>query len=367
MKSFKFIFFWILVNVLGSSFCWSNDVTLPLPMGRYAVGTKALELMDSKRTMMRGSQSQRWMVQAFYPTDEEKGQTYPYMPETLKDGMIQGSPIFSFGHPNAQLSSHGSFPVIIFIHGLGEIRQRYTILCEELASQGYIVLSMDQPYMSSYTRFLDGTIIVPTFYDLWKIRRDRDFRYEYFDESMKQSMADISYILDHLDELNKEHFEGKVKTQSVILMGHSFGGNVAHTMGFQDQRVKAVVDIDSKITERKIFGRIGVPANDRGVPVLFIRATRQYQEDVGDQLAKIKKADILPFNVQHSAFQDTAYLLKKAPSLGKESTWSQFWRWFFKSGPIFDPVDTDLSGQNVDNWYNELRLEIVGWLSYIKA
>lgn len=367
MKNFKFIFFWFLMGVLGQSFSWANDVTLPQPMGRYAVGTKAFELMDSKRNMIRGSKNQRWMVQAFYPTDEEKGRTSAYMPGSLNDGMIQGVHIFSHGHPNAQISSRGPFPLIIFIHGLGEIRQRYTILCEELASQGYIVLSMDQPYMSSYTRYLDGTTIVPTFYDLWKIKRDRDYRYEYFDESMKQSMADVNYVLDHLDELNKEYFGGKILTQSVILMGHSFGGNVAHTMGFQDPRIKAVIDIDSKITERKIFGHIGVPANERGIPVLFIRATRQYQEDVGDQLKKVKNADILPFNVQHSAFQDTAYLLKKIPSLSKESTWNQFWCWFFKSGPLFDPVDTDLSGQNVDNWYNEMRLEIVSWLSYVKA
>ena len=54
----------------------------------------------------------------------------------------------------------------------------------------------------------------------------------------------------------------------------------------------AVVDIDSKIMERPVYGKIGVPDNQTGVPVLFIRGMMKYQEDVGDRLHKIKNATI---------------------------------------------------------------------------
>ncbi len=335
-----------------------------MPMGEYGVGTKAFELNDNDRMMLRGTKTKRWMVQAFYPTDTKNEQTSPYMPGTLDNGMIGSHQVLTYGHPQAAISTKGPFPVIIFIHGLGEIRQRYTILCEELASQGYIVLSLDQPYMSQFTQHLDGTTIVPSFYDMWKVKRDRDYRYQYFDDSMQQSIADVRYILDHMQGIDQDFLSSQWDGRTVILMGHSFGGNVAHTLGFSDERIKAVVDIDSKITERKIFGRAGVPPNDRGIPVLFIRATRQYQEDVGDQLKNIQNAHILNFDVEHSAFQDTAFLVRKIPGLGQENTLSKFWTWFWKTGPIFEAVDVDLSGQNVVNWFNEIRLEIVSWLAY---
>lgn len=332
-------------------------------MGPYGVGTKSFVLQDCDRKMLRGAKAQRWVIQAFYPMDEKEDHPSFYMPGTIDNGLLCGKTIHAHGQPEGALSQQGPFPVLIFIPGFGEIRQRYTILCEELASQGYVVLSLDQPYTSSFVGFPDGSTIVPTLYDLWKTQRDRDYRYAYFDESMTQSIADIRFIIDHIDTLNEEHFAKKLDGHTIILMGHSFGGNVAHTLGFQDKRIAAVVDIDSKITERKIFGHRGVPSNERGVPVLFIRASLQYQEDVGDQLEKIKNSYVKKFAVHHSCFQDTAYLIHHVPGLGQESTFDKLWLWFFKSAPIFDSIDTDLNGQNPDAWFKEIRHEIVSWLT----
>ena len=62
-------------------------------------------------------------------------------------------------------------------------------------------------------------------------------------------------------------------------MGHSIGGNIAHIKGFSDRRIRAVIDIDSKITERKIYERMAVPPNAHAKLVLFIRGMMQYQDD----------------------------------------------------------------------------------------
>ena len=75
-------------------------------------------------------------------------------------------------------------------------------------------------------------------------------------------------------------------------MGHSIGANIAQIKGFTDKRIKAIVDIDSKITERAVFRRIGVHPHPDAKPVLFIRGMLQYQEDVGDQLTKISSGTI---------------------------------------------------------------------------
>src|SRR5262249_46559338 len=161
-----------------------TSVILPKPTGFYAVGTKAIELKDLNRKMLRDFTQRRWMVQAFYPTDLQKDKTYPYMPGTLKEGLVGGTYVYAHSKTDADLSKTkaGCFPIIIFIPGIGGGRQDYTILCEELASYGYVVLSIDQPYVSNFVCFLDKIKIVPTFKDIWKVKQNRDYRYAYYDE-----------------------------------------------------------------------------------------------------------------------------------------------------------------------------------------
>jgi hypothetical protein len=48
------------------------------------------------------------------------------------------------------------------------------------------------------------------------------------------------------------------------------------------------VDIDSKITERAVFGRMSVPHNPEAKSVLLVRGMLQYQEDVGNLNKNLK-------------------------------------------------------------------------------
>jgi pimeloyl-ACP methyl ester carboxylesterase len=175
-------------------------------------------------------------------------------------------------------------------------------------------------------------------------------------------MEDIKYMIDHLEDLNAD-LRGALNKNCLILMGHSFGGNVANTLGFEDSRIKAVVDIDSKITERPVFGRIGPPSNPQGKPVLFIRGMRQYQPDnIEAQLNKITNATIWLPRVQHSAFSDQAYLAARIPGFGDHGFAYRLFYWFFKRGPHFDNVDTNLGGKDVEAWFAEYRRYVVEWL-----
>ncbi|MDP1723119.1 MAG: hypothetical protein Q8L85_00255 [Alphaproteobacteria bacterium] len=355
----------ILFMTLSSNILYAETLTLPKPMGIHAIGTKAFEMKDEKRKMFRGEESRRWMVQAFYPAEKHEG-TYPYMPETLKNGKVLDIEVLAHAKPNALILKESSYPIVIFVPGLGQERQKYTILCEELASQGYIVLSLDQPYVSNFVRFPDNTKITPSFKDAWKLtlgRKDRDYRYQYYDLAMDMIINDIKYILDHIDALNKDHFDSALDVHKTILMGHSFGGNVAHHLGFKDPRIKIIVDIDSKISERKIYDSVGIPANSERKPVFFIRGMMQYQENLGDQLTKIDNADTWTPNVEHSAFSDNAYLAKYIPNIANQSFIKTFLNWFFKSGPHFDAIDTNLGDIPVNEWFNEYRSKIVSWLN----
>ena len=278
MKTFFLVVFYVFWIGCSSA----KELSLPKPTGLHLIGTMAIEVHDDTRRMMRDSSPRRWMVQAFYPARgaPNSKEIYPYMAGTIDNGMVEGIQVFTHAKPDAAPIPKRS-PVIFFVPGMGGERQKYTILCEELASQGYVVLSLDQPYFSNFVKFPDGSTYVLALKDAWGIR-DRDYKYAYYDEAMAASMGDIKYTIDHIGDLNAD-LSGSLDKNRLILMGHSFGGNVANTLGFEDVRIKAVVDIDSKITERSVFGRVGPPPNPQEKPVLFIRGMMQYQEDLGDQ------------------------------------------------------------------------------------
>jgi pimeloyl-ACP methyl ester carboxylesterase len=362
VKNFLKIVSFIVFLVFQPQKLLSLEITLPKPSGPYSVGTKYFELKDESRSMLRDSTQRRWMVQSYYPSEQHLS-TDSYRPETLENGTIADTRVQAHAKTNVPLFNRGYFPVVIFIPGLGHGRQDYTILCEELASYGYTILSLDQPYVSNFVKFSDGTTIVLTLKDVLQLRRDRVYRYQYYDEAMQAAINDIKYMMDHLSEISKSYFDNRLNTNLTLLMGHSFGGNVAHTLGFSDERVKAVVDIDSKITDQKIYGRKGVPSNPQQKPVLFIRAMMQYQEDVGDQLTKIQNAELWTPFVQHSAFTDEAYLVAYIPSIKKKDTFSLFLNWFFKTGPYFDGVDTHVGNQSVNQWFDDYRSHILTWLN----
>lgn len=359
MKNFRYFFIYFILSCFVEKSS-AQRLILPSPTGKYSVGTKAIEIQDSTRTMLRGKNHKRWMIQAFYPTKKHQN-LYPYMPDTLNEGIVQGTKVFAFAKPNAKPLKEQKCPVILAIPGRGGERQTSTILYEDLASHGYVVLAFDQPYVANFVKFPDGTKIVLTFQDVWKLPRDRDYRYAYDDEVITHTIKDIQYLLNNFAKFNIQTLAGICDDSRIVLMGHSLGGNVAHIFGFQDSRIKAVIDVDSKITERKVFRRIGVPPNPSGKPVLFIRGMMQYQEDVGDQLTKITNATIWSPFVEHSAFGDEAYFAAHIPNYGM-GFWQSLYNWFFKKGPYFSNIGTNLGSKSANAWFVEYRKYVVNWL-----
>ncbi|MBX3487098.1 MAG: hypothetical protein KF798_04250 [Candidatus Paracaedibacteraceae bacterium] len=358
------IFVKVIISLLALIFvtqAMEPPLVLPEPKGIYSVGTINIELSDPSRTQLRTSEKRRWMATVFYPTEKTKI-TAPYMPGTLDNGLVCGTKVLGHAIPHAALIKNHKFPVIISFPGRGGERQLLSILYETLASHGYIVITMDQPYVANFVKFPDGSTIVLTLKDAWYLQRDRDYRYAYDDEAIASAMKDIDFIFDNLQAFGD--LSNSFDTTKIILMGHSIGGNIAHIKGFSDQRIHAVVDIDSKITERAVYGRIGVPPNPEAKPVLFIRGMQQYQEDVGDQLTKISKSTIWSPNVQHSAFSDTCYFAAKIPDFGL-GFWGSVYNWFFKKGPYFSDIDTNTGSYTVDGWFEQYPEYIVSWLDQL--
>lgn len=358
MMLFKCLFSLIFMMLIVDFPAFATPLSLPEPKGMYGIGTINVELSDPARNQLRGLHKRRWMATVFYPTLKTRT-TAPYMNGTLDDGNVCATLVLGHALPGAVMIKKRKFPVIISLPGRGGERQSATILYEALASHGYVVITMDQPYVANFVKFPDGTKITLTLRDIWNLKRDREYRYAYDDAIIASGIKDIDFVLDHFP--NFKNISATFDTKNIVLMGHSIGANIAQIKGFTDQRIKAIVDIDSKITERAVYGRIGVYPNPDAKPVLFIRGMLQYQEDVGDHLIKTSNNTLWQPNVQHSAFSDNAYFAAKIPNFGM-GFWSSLFNWVFKKGPYFSSIDTSLGAYKVDEWFEDYPTYIVHWL-----
>lgn len=110
-------------------------------------------------------------------------------------------------------------PVILFTHGLGSHRNELIYLAQHLASRGYAVASVEHP--GSNQANIDNAI---------RGQQNRLMKPQEFLDRPK----DISFVLDELSKLNNAAnvpFKGKLATNNVMVIGYSFGGSTALTVG----------------------------------------------------------------------------------------------------------------------------------------
>ncbi|WP_128895392.1 peptidoglycan DD-metalloendopeptidase family protein [Longirhabdus pacifica] len=222
------------------------------PTGTYPVGTETYHWIDESRaeTFSDDPDAKReLMVQVWYPAEAEIGNPDHYLTQQLTEVLAQAvggsmshlNLIETNSYPEATVSlEQGQYPVLIFSHGMGVYRNSNTFQMEELASHGYIVVSIEHTYHALATVFPDGrTVKMPvearpsdedlnTFMTIWK--------------------EDASFVLDQLEQLNNgnldDRFTGKLIMDSIGMFGHSFGGAKSFWMLEQDDRVKAAINMD---------------------------------------------------------------------------------------------------------------------------
>ncbi len=224
MKVFTWLFSLLAILFVMDSSALANPLTLPEPKGVYGIAMLNVELSDPTRTQLRSGDKRRWMATVFYPTLKAKA-TAPYMTGTIDDGNVCGTKILGHAIPGALMIQDRKFPIIISLPGRGGERQKETILYEALASHGYIVITIDQPYVANFVKFSDGTKINLTFKDMWNLPRDRDYRYAYDDEIIAHAIKDIDFVLENFQDF--VNISSAFDTKNIILMGHSIGANIA--------------------------------------------------------------------------------------------------------------------------------------------
>ncbi|MBU3192209.1 acetylxylan esterase [Clostridium bowmanii] len=151
-------------------------------------------------------------------------------------------------------NADGTYPLIVFSHGGISTKSSNESLYNELASQGYVVCSIDHTYQCLSTKDEDGsTTRIDRGYmqecSAENARADRQKSYEYYQKWMKIRTGDIDFVIDHIlseaENKNADIAYKLIDTSKIGVMGHSLGGSAALGIGRMRDDVSAVIALES--------------------------------------------------------------------------------------------------------------------------
>jgi len=187
----------------------------------------------------------------------------------------------------------GTYPLLVFSHGAYGIKESNASTFTELASHGYIVVSIDHPYHSFYTRSEDGnvTMINKDYYDeITNSNKEgiytKEELYEIIQKWMKLRTDDMNFVIDTI--LKKANGDSgpiysHINTEKIGVFGHSMGGAASVWLDRVRDDISAVVNIDasffSELIYKKELDDFVASNKDFTTPLLNI-----YSDDVWRQL-----------------------------------------------------------------------------------
>lgn len=254
--------------VLALAVAVGLPVALPVPgferpAGPLRVGTVTLEVEDPAREDPWAlGRPHRLMVQAWYPADASADRTgsAPYLPQVARTGPALarklGLPSFFLNHLAYAVSrSHegvpfaaslGRVPVILFSHGSGGFRGQNTTTFEELASHGFIVVSVDHTGDAAAVVFPDGEVVLKT-----PEGPEPESEAEAMSRkaaAVRSRAADVRRVTELLLGADGAGIpgplRGHVDATRLGVFGHSLGGSTAVEVCRTDARFRACASLD---------------------------------------------------------------------------------------------------------------------------
>lgn len=200
------------------------QITLSKPTGKYAVATAS-----------------------FTYTDERRNETF-----TNTGGQRKVNVAFWFPQ-----GANGTYPLVVFSHGTGGIKTSNTSTFMDLASNGYVVCSIDHPYHSLFTLGADGKLvrIDPGYWqeymDVVNHKVDAIMRYQLTQKWLALRTADMNFVLDTILAQVKASASAAVyrliDPEKIGLMGHSIGGAESAQVARKRSDISAVINLDGDL------------------------------------------------------------------------------------------------------------------------
>lgn len=281
-----------------------------LPSGVHGIGTLSRLLTDASRSnrfAVRTNQS--FMATLWYPAESAS----PLDRAVYSDPLLAERKAFwgaytnripslySLAVSNAPIAAAPALlPVIVYSHGLGDqqgrgVRTENTAMAQELASHGYLVISVD--HTDTY-----GTVLPPN----KLVLSGYAWSFDYLNDRLK----DVGFVLDYLATLNAGDplFKGRLDLDRIGLLGWSWGGATAAEACGREDRLKAAVLLDGALDSS-----MSVMKNGLLKPFLSMNSGALISENT----ALFNKAKTNAFlltikGASHEAFTDNSWLV--APS-----------------------------------------------------
>ncbi|MFF4258640.1 alpha/beta hydrolase family protein [Streptomyces sp. NPDC001663] len=251
----------------------SRVVSLPAPTGHWPIGTIDLHLVDRTRhdPLVPSKPFRELMVSVWYPA--ERGGKFPIAPWltpaaaadwdkhsapglTIKTGAVDWQGIQTHARTGAPVARPaGKLPVVLFSSGDGGDRALGTTLVEELASQGYIVVTVDPTYEVDQVEFPSGRVERAA--PLPKKLTPKVIA-ALLEKHSRARVADMKFVLRQIDALaHGRNPDAERKTLPAGLpaamdlsrtgaLGQSLGGSVAAQLAHDDPRISAAANLDGE-------------------------------------------------------------------------------------------------------------------------
>jgi predicted dienelactone hydrolase len=265
---------------------------LPEPSGSYSIGTRNLYLIDTDRseTFTPDPNDHREVcARVWYPAEMSVGRkpvSYVESPKERGRILTRHTPFPSFifyhlslvetnSYRDAEiLKGQQRFPIVIFSHAYwGGILQN-TVLMEELASHGYVAVSIGHAHETPYFIEIDGTLkAFDPFNEEYQLRSNERKAAKHIEQKIVQTQNlqelellfsdicaqrpksiesvriwadDISFTIDELEKINSDNglFAGRLDIDRIGVVGHSMGGTASGQACLTDKRCKAGINMD---------------------------------------------------------------------------------------------------------------------------
>lgn len=254
------------LSTAAPAFASPVPLTLPALTGTYQVGTTSLHLVDQARADPWVPQQRReLMVTIDYPVRHTgSAPRAPWVPASLAaaiDAEASSPDLLGLPPGSADWSSTlrqartgvtadlalGKRPVVLFSHGFQGAREVDSVLVDDLASRGYLVVSLSHTHEAAAVEFPGGRV---------EPALESGLTPEGLRKAIDARVADTRFVLDELGRLanganpDAEHrplprrLGATLDLGRVGMFGHSFGGFTAGETMYHDSRIDAGINLD---------------------------------------------------------------------------------------------------------------------------
>lgn len=239
-----------------------SSIELLPTAGKRTIGTRIYTWTDPSRKEKAPAgkgMPRTLLAQIWYAAEITKRAmpTAAYVPQLNAYGNVwepedirAAASVRTHSYADAPVKRSGALPVVLICHGWQGTRTEYTMLAEELASHGYVVVGLDQPFMGRIA--LDAeTITEPT-----------EMQFANGAEVFAWYTADVMFALAQVRVLNEDRsgpFFRRLDVAHIAGIGHS-SGFVGISGACQDpQALQACVNVDAPRVPAERIAKIAHP------------------------------------------------------------------------------------------------------------